>query len=125
MYYTWSGNALVRTGATNMSGLIGSKTPEATNYSLMKSTPMDLKDQYMRLYKKDAVETYLVQVKSLGLVANVKIEGLGHLMSYLSFQKDFLSTNDYIESFYEESEDDDESEDEAESDDASATAEAS
>lgn len=116
MYYTWSGS-LVRTGASNMSGLIGSKSPEATNYRLMKSTPLDQKEQYLRLYKKESSETYLVQVKSLGLVANVKIEGLGNLMSYLTFQKDFLGASDYIESFYEDSEDDDEDDDAEEADD--------
>lgn len=111
MYYTFTKDGLVRSGASNLSGLVGSKTPEESNFVILKGTPSDVDAlEGIVVYKKNGHDVFLVAEKVLGLHLFVKIEGLQCLMKFLKMNQTLFETSDFISSFDEDSDDDSDAE---------------
>ena len=102
MFYLWSNNVLTKTGASNLSGLIGSKSPEESKFVLLKGTNNDLEGSSFLVYKKAGSETFLVATKALGLAIFVKMDSLQGLMTYMALHKELIDASDYIDSTFAE-----------------------
>ena len=96
MFYTWTNNQLVKSGAANMSGFIGSKSPEESKYEALTTYGLE-----PLIYKKNT-ESFLVKTKIFNLLVFIKIDSLQGLMSYFNFSKGIQDISDYL------AEDDDE-----------------
>ena len=108
MYYTFA-KELVRSGASNLSGLVGAKTPEEANFKILQGTPTDSDvEEGLVVYKKIGHDVFLVAEKVLGLHIFVKIESLHSLLKFLKMNKVLFDTSEYINSFDDDSDYDDE-----------------
>lgn len=114
MFYTWANGTLTKTGASNLSGLIGTKKPEDSKFVLLKGTSEDYAGSSFLVYKKAGSEVFLVATKALGLSIFVKIESLQGLMTYLALHKELVDASDYIDTTYDEESEDADADDEAE-----------
>jgi hypothetical protein len=105
MYYTWSSelSKLVRSGATNLSGLIGAQDPAKSNYELLAGASVP--DEGLEVYKKKDRDVFLVMRQSLGLKIYCKIDSLHGLMYYLRFSRILTQTSQYIDDLANDDED--------------------
>jgi hypothetical protein len=107
MYYTFV-KELVRSGASNLSGLIGARTPEEANFKILQGTPSDSEVQEgLVVYKKIGHDVFLVAEKVLGLHLFIKIESLQSLLKFLKVNQVLFETSDYINSFDDDDDDED------------------
>ena len=116
MYYTWNTEVskLVRSGASTLSGLIGSEDPLKSNFDLLSGCPDDYYNS-LDIYKKKNHDVFLVVRKTLGLRIYCKTDSMHGLMEYLKFSKSLQVASDYIDFLNE-----DDSEDADDADDAEA-----
>lgn len=102
MFYIWTNATLTKTGASNLSGLIGTKSPEESKFILLKGTSKNFTGSSFLIYKKQNSEVFLVATKALGISIFVKIDSLQSLLTYLALHKEMIDASDYIDSTYEE-----------------------
>ena len=109
MFYTWNSEVskLVRSGASNLSGLIGSQDPIKANFDLLSGSTESF--ETLEIYKKKDHDVFLVVRKIMGLKIYCKIDCMHGLMQYLAFSKSLQDASEYIDCLNnsEESEDDD------------------